>query len=605
MTDQSGAPAPLPADLPRATLWRWTGWFGISNAAIFLLVGLRYLFATQLPDDSLAWLYMVLASISQFAVLGTLPLLLLSLPLVLVRAPRRWVSGAGIVIAAVSLTLLILDTNIFAQYRYHMSGLTVAIFETSTWFFAAVVLLSMLVFETLLAGIIWRYCIGPRRGKPGVWLATVLVSGALVGQGIHIWSDATAYVPVTSFTRVLPLYFPLKAKRRMVQLGLMDEAEMERRRSSNMARLPDAGQLRYPLKPLQCAIPEQLPNIVFIVVDAMRRDQISAELTPTIAAFAGESLDFQNHYSGGNSSRMGFFSMFYGLPSTYWQSFYSAQRPPEFMRLVNEAGYTMGLFSGVGFGSPSQIDRTVFALNQDQLQNVAVGDDVASTLAVTENFTRWFDGVAGQEPFFGFVYFDAGSDLPPPPGVDESLLSEAQAVQAGYRRGLQLADGEIAKVLAELEAAGVTDNTLVILSSDHGYEFDELGLGYIGHASNYSRYQLGSTLMLRWPGKAPQAFTHRSAHQDLPVTLLQEFFGCDNEPADFASGKSLFDTSDWSWMVAGSYNSHAIVQPDKVVVTYPGGLVEVLGADYKPAAGVSIDGDVAQDVMLEMRRFYQ
>ncbi|MDG1462181.1 MAG: hydrolase, partial [Gammaproteobacteria bacterium] len=149
------------------------------------------------------------------------------------------------------------------------------------------------------------------------------------------------------------------------------------------------------------------------------------------------------------------------------------------------------------------------------------------------------------------------------------------------------------------------DNTLVIIASDHGYEFDELGLGYLGHASNFSRWQLVSTLMMRWPGRDAAAFTHRSAHRDLPVTLLQEVFGCSNPPEDYASGKSLFDTDDWEWIVAGSYNSHAIVQPKKVVVTYPGGFIEVLGEDYLPAKDLGVDGELTQEVMLEMRRFYQ
>jgi uncharacterized protein len=583
---------------------RWTGWFGIANGAILLLIGSRYVFAIPLPSDALAWGYMAMASVSQFALLATLPLFLLCSPLVLFKARRRWVSGMGIIVGALLLTLLILDTNIFDQYRYHMSGLTIAIFETSTWFFAGIVFCSMLVFEFMLAGVVWQFCLQPQHGKTGVWLAVVLVSLGLTGQVVHVWADATSYVPVTQFTRVLPLYYPLKAKRSLMKFGLLDEAEMQRLRSINLAKIPDGGQLNYPLAPLQCSA-TALPNILFVVVDAMRRDHIAPELTPTLAQFATESLDFRNHYSGGNSSRMGFFSMFYGMPSTYWQTFYSAQESPVFMRQINSAGYQMALFSGVGFGSPSQIDRTVFADNQQSLQAVEGLDDAASIRAVTDGFTDWLAAYDRNSPFFGLLYFDPGSSWKAPAGVDESALSEAEVVHAGYRRGLRLIDAEVERVLAALDAAGVVDDTLVIIASDHGYEFDELGLGYIGHASNFSRWQLMSTLMLRWPGKEPMVYTHRSAHQDLPVTLLQEVFDCSNPPTEYASGKSLFDTVDWDWLVAGSYNAYAIVQPDKVVVTYPGGRTEVLDETYKPSNELTIDVPVVQDVMLEMTRFYQ
>ena len=94
--------------------------------------------------------------------------------------------------------------------------------------------------------------------------------------------------------------------------------------------------------------------------------------------------------------------------------------------------------------------------------------------------------------------------------------------------------------------------TLVIIASDHGYEFDELGLGNIGHGSNYGPWQLRSTLLMRWPGRKPQVYTHRSAHQDLPGTLLQEVFGCANPVSDYSSGGNLFDGKSWDWIIAGS-----------------------------------------------------
>ena len=102
-------------------------------------------------------------------------------------------------------------------------------------------------------------------------------------------------------------------------------------------------------------------NLLIILIDGLRPDGIAERQTPNIARFRSQSLDFENHFSGGNSSRMGIFSMFYGLPSTYWQSFYGLQREPVFMETVREQGYEVGLWSAVGFGSPSQIDRTVFA----------------------------------------------------------------------------------------------------------------------------------------------------------------------------------------------------------------------------------------------------
>jgi hypothetical protein len=108
-----------------------------------------------------------------------------------------------------------------------------------------------------------------------------------------------------------------------------------------------------------------------------------------------------------------------------------------------------------------------------------------------------------------------------------------------------------------------------------------------------------------WPGRAPQVFTHRSAHQDLPGTLLRELFDCTNPYTDYSSGGNLFDAQSWPWIVAGSYTSYAIVEPDKIVVNNPGGLVELLGPDYRPDPELQLDPQRIEDVMLEMRRFYK
>jgi len=605
MSTDSNAPPPLPAKVTRGTLLRWLGWFGLVNGVLFAVVGLRYLFAYVWPDDTLALLYVALTTVSHFAILATLPLWLLLLPLVLLWPQRKLLSGIAIVLAAIGLTLVVVDTTIFDQYRYHMSALTIAIFETSTWVLAAVTLLSVLGFQVMLAGIVWRKVLAPKKGRPGILIAIALFVCWLASQSIHIWADATSYVPVTQFTRVLPLYYPMKAKRRLVSLGLMDEAEMERRRVENQARIPESGQLNYPLAPLNCDADGPLPNMLFIVVDAMRRDQLSEQLTPAVMNFSRDALDFQNHYSGGNSSRMGFFSIFYGLPSTYWQSFYNSQKQPVLMEQVLASDYQLFLSSAVGFGSPSQIDRTVFAGVDGKLAAVPGKGYVETNQAVTREWTDWIASDRDNRPFFGFLYFDPGSDWPAADGTVDSGLNKAQAKEAGYQRGLQFIDNEIDTVLSALSRSGRADNTLVVLLSDHGYEFDENGLGYIGHASNFSPWQLKSVMMMRWPGRNPEVFTHRSAHQDIPGTLLSEVFRCDNPVSDYSSGATLFDRSDWEWIIAGSYNSHAIVQPDKYVVTYPGGLIEVLGEDYRPRKGLSLDGDVTQDVMLEMRRFYR
>ena len=586
----------------RGTLLRWIGWFGIANGAIFALAGLRYLLAFGIPETGIAMFYILLATVGHFALLGFLPLMLVLAPVALLIPRKSVVLTLGVVLMAFALTLLMLDGNIFAQYRYHISLLTAEIFAPSTWLFAGIILVVALLFQSVLAGNVWQR-VQTRRGRPGVWLAAGLVMVSLAAHGIYVWADAVGYMPITSFTRFLPVYYPMKAKRKLASLGWIDPQKVEQARLLQRARAPDAGQLRYPLAPLTCTAKDPLPDIQFILIDALRPDHVDPQHTPRIAKFAEEGQYFSNHYSGGNSSRMGIFSMFYGLPGTYWQAFHGVQMPPAVMDQLQANNYDIEAFSAVGFTTPAEIDRTVFAAVDPAHLHTSKAPDANSDS--TDAWEAWLQQRgASDRPFFSFLYFDPGKS-PVTLSADELQKGELAVKYASYVKGIAEVDKLVDRILARLDAREGKRDTLVIIASDHGYEFDDLGLGYTGHASNFGPYQLHSVLLMSWPGRAPQRFTNRSAHQDLPGTLLHDLLGCANPYSDYSSGGNLFDAKSWEWIVAGSYDSYAIIEPDKIVVNNVGGFIELLGPDYRPDPALRLDAGRIEDVMLEMRRFYK
>ena len=575
------------------------------------MVGLRYVFAFGMPGTNLTVIYMLTAFIGQFVLIGVLPMLVLVVPVVMVIPDKRYVLPIGIVLAAIVLSLVVLDANIFAQYRYHLSRLTVEIFEPSTWVFTGIFLIIFLVLQTLLAVNIWQR-VSRAKTYAGLWVGVVLVAVWVVGQSIHIWADATANSAVTSFNRFLPAYYPIKAKRRLAQLGWVDPQVVEQQRllrqAGGSARSDAASsQLRYPINELRCtgSKPES-PDVLFVLIDALRPDKISTETTPRIAKFAAESQNFLNHYSGGNSSRMGIFSLFYGLPSTYWQSFYELQREPLLMQQLRKSGYQVSAFSSVGFGSPAQIDRTVFSATQADALWAPDISELDKNGSITRQWVSWFaeQEADAMQPWFSFLYYDPGNAAAETAAM-QMKADSLEAKYASYMDGIKSVDRNVAVVLEELQVRHKKRDTLIIVASDHGYEFDELGLGYVGHASNFGEYQLRSTLLIDWPGKSPRLYSHRSAHQDLPGTLLADLLNCTNPLADVSSGGNLFSGTDWEWLIAGSYNSHAIIEPEQIIVTYPGGMIDLLGQDYRPASGRELNASRIEQALLEMRRFYQ
>ncbi len=594
----------------RRALYRWAGWFLTANAGLYLVVALRYLPAWSWPDSAVAAAYVPLAMLGQMTLLAVvLPFLVVG-PLIAVWPARRVVMPVAVLIVTLGLVLLVVDTNLFVERRFHLSLFTAVLFDTATWVFVGIVFVIALAFEALLAGTLHRWLASRNRPSGGRLLAATLTLCWLSSQGLHVWADAIGYSPVTRFTAMMPLYYPVSAKRTLARLGWLDEERVRQAHLLRRAAATASGDLNYPLRPLQCPGATGVPhNVLWILIDALRPDAIDPVTSPNVAAFREAGQSFANHWSGGNSSRMGLFSMYYGLPSTYWQDFYDIQRPPVLLDEFRRQGYTLMTSSAVGYGSPTLIDRTVFA-GVAGLKPESAASGVEKNRAVTGDWLQWLDARHATSPFFAFLYYDPpvteGSVAAGLPADDRYAANvQARTLWQQYRQGVHLVDGEVARVLAALDSAGLKDNTLVIITSDHGYEFDDYGLGYYGHAGNFGPWQLRATLLMRWPGKAAQVFEHRTSHMDLPATLLEGLLGCTNPPGDYSVGRNLFDGVSWDWIIAGSYHAHAIVEPDKVMVSEPGGFAEVLGTDYRPVADAHLDPQRIEETLRAMRRFYR
>jgi membrane-anchored protein YejM (alkaline phosphatase superfamily) len=593
----------------RRQVWRWLGWFIAANAGLCFLIGLRYLLVYHWPDSAAGMVYPPLAMLGNFALVTAFFMAVPCVPLLVIGPLRRSVMTVAVIVAALMLALLVLDTNFYAERHIHLSLLVAVLFEPATWIAGALVLAIALLFEAVFAGMLWRW-LAARARRGGRGIAIALVACWVLSQGMHIWADAVGYGAITRFTEAIPLYYPQTAKRALARLGLVDPERVRQARLMRRATHEEDGELHYPLAPLQCEAATQPLNVLWIVIDGLRPDAPDAALTPALIAFREQSQVFEDHWSAGNSSRMGAFAMFYGLPSTYFQSFYAAERPPVLMDQFRNTGYELFAADAVGFGSPTQMDRTVLAGVPDLRSGAGLGR-VGGNRKATREFVQWIGDRPGDKPFFAMLWYnhsdldigEAGPAVAPDGRYAANPLAAARWLR--YRRGLAVIDDEVAKALGALDRAGGAGETLVLVMGDHGFEFDDLGLGYYGHASNYARYQLQTPLWMRWPGREPRRYAHRSSHLDLPATLLQELFGCRNPPADYGVGHNLFEGRSWEWMIAGSYHSYAIVEPDRILVVRPGGLAEVLDSGYRLTGDATLDARLIGQAIDEMRRYYR
>jgi uncharacterized protein len=599
----------------RRRLLRWANWFALINTVILALIGVQYLWQYRAPmSPAVAWTYALVAYVGHMAALAYSPLLLL-IPVLLLLPRPRLVLPLGVVLSSALVAFLVLDTLVFAEQRYHLNVLTFRILEPITWAFLALYFLVALAIEAMLAVWVWRRTVLEDASRVG-WIVALVLGLCLVSSQLtHAAADPYFYVPVTAFDRYLPLYAPIKSNI-LVKLRLVDRSHArERAFVSALGGVSDKT-LNYPTEPLRCAPREPALNVLLVVIDGMRADALNATAAPRLSEFASTAVRFDSHYSGGNTSQTGMFSIFYGIPATYFDAFYALARPPVMMDTFRRYGYQLGLFSSSPLYRPVVgLDRTAFA----QIPNLRVETQVAATesarsalrdRALTGEWYEWLQRRDAGRPFFGFLYYNAAIAVEPPDGYPP-VAAEApggtpklRERHGRYLTAVHFVDSLVGGVLDDLVRRGLIDRTVVIVTSDHGIEFDETGLGFKGHGTAFTDYQLRTPLLLRWPGHAPKRVVRRTSHNDLAPTLLTELFGCSNPPSDYASGQSLFSDAEWEWLVEGSRTDHALIQPGRVIIAYAAGF-EVRDLQYHLIPSPSLSPDALRAALREMSRFYR
>ncbi len=596
---------------PRRRLFRWLAWFAAVNAALLGLVGLRYLWLYTALGRSVSWSYALVAYVGHMGALAFVPLLVLLLPVAALAPRARLVLPLGVVLASAGVALVVLDSLVFAENRYHLNVLTFSLLEPPTWAFLALYFLVALAIEAMLAGWVWQRTARPATGRIGRYLALGLAACFVTGHLVHAWAAAHYDGSVTAFTRYLPLYYGLRNAGLMMRLGLIDRAAARERGVGAALGRTAAGELNYPLAPMRCQARAPDLNVLLVVIDGMRADALTPEVAPKLSAFAHDALEFERHYSSGNSSRAGMFSLFYAIPATYFDEFASRTRSPVLMDVIRQHGYELGIFASSPLYRLVEMDRTAFAHVPNLRQETRKGDGSSGRdRALTGEWLEWLNRRDASHPFFGFLYYNTAVAVEPPENYHPTIPPPTHASPALqsrntlYLAAVHYVDALLGQVLDDLQRRKLLDRTVVIVTSDHGIEFDENRLGFKGHGTAYSDYQMRTPLVVRWPGRPPGKVDRRTSHNDIAPTLLTELFGCANPPSDYASGTSLFSGASWSWLVVASYREYAVVEPERVTVVFPAGY-EVRGPDYRLAPTQTPPRDALRAAMLEMSRFYR
>ena len=566
----------------RRGLLRWL-WL---NVCISLVVAHGFVTAAGLRPS---WQAMLYAHVAFAAAIFVVAVVLGGILAFLTILPGgSWVVlGLGPLLESSLLTFFWVDRAVFRMYRFHVGGLAwsaasipgslaeLGVWPTSLGWLGFVVAGTVAVEALALGWLAARRTAFPRptRPVPGWrWLIGGAVALVVLERAGLLAAERSGRREVVHMASLVPFY-----------PTLADEA---------WPRITSPAPVHGTLAPCPPPVVRFAPdaprwNILWIVLDSWRADAMTPDLTPTVWALGRQSAVFRSHTSGGNATRYGLVSMFYGLPASAWPQLEREGRSPPLLATLRARGWDLGLFTSIAL---PDILAGVFADVPEASRIAAPAGRAATkdhqTLSALEQFVA---APRAGRPFFAFVHF-ISTHLPYDPSCD--LPGTARSDRERYERAVRCADRLIARAVA---AVSLTD-TIVVVTADHGEAFGEEGR--YGHNAGFTLPQLRVPLVLHVPGRAATIVERPTSHHALPATLLQEL-GAEPPAAD-GIGQSLFSDAVSPWVFACNEDECAIHDAEGSV-TFSTGTRYPSGLEIRNPEGTrqSADGELGR------RRFAQ
>jgi arylsulfatase A-like enzyme len=183
--------------------------------------------------------------------------------------------------------------------------------------------------------------------------------------------------------------------------------------------------------------------------------------------------------------------------------------------------------------------------------------------AITDGFLAW-SGADTARPYFAFLnYYDAHHPYLPPAPYDRRFVPEGQPAfvpwdvddskikytpamlaEAGnaYDGAISYLDAEVGRLLDSLAARGQLDNTIVVVTADHGEHLGEHGL--TSHGNSIYRPVLQVPLLIRYPARVPSGLrvSAPTTLRDIGATALDLAGIAPAEPWPGASLRAAWDS---------------------------------------------------------------
>ena len=307
------------------------------------------------------------------------------------------------------------------------------------------------------------------------------------------------------------------------------------------------------------------PNLVVVSLDTLRADRMSLyghdrPTTPRLDAFAADALVFDAAWSNGAYTLPSHMSLFTGqVPSVHGVQGAGLRRDPGRSPLLAEVlaarGWTTAAFTGGGFVNPTfgfgagferygTLDPLVNTGSAKLRADLAGVPNVDLELLQENELAvalDWLEDHADESVFL-FLHTYAAHQFDPWPrhadalGLEGELADDARSLELLYNGGeggtpdefarlldwydatVLQADEGVGRLVDTLERLDLVDDTIVIVTSDHGKELGEHGA--VGHGHALYEEMVRVPLLVHVPPALAAGTPFAPGRSAVPVSLV-------------------------------------------------------------------------------------
>lgn len=305
-------------------------------------------------------------------------------------------------------------------------------------------------------------------------------------------------------------------------------------------------------------------NVVILTVESLRADQLRAyggnrDVMPAVDALANQGRVFLNTYaqsSHTNYATITPLSSHYPLRSA---TAYTYPKNPTYPRVLiydvlKSLGYRTAIFSSsnenwggmINYLETGSLDRFIHAANSKKPTYLMQADAGFAIWArktqhagsLDDRFTvdeaiQWIDGLGDASFFVAVNLQNSHIPYPVPPQFPRRFgpakldftirfahfpKEKIQTVKDVYADSLAYVDSQIARLVQYMKEKNKWENTLIVVTGDHGQAFYEHG--FASHASAVFDEVMKVPLIVRAPGLAAGVEIRLAQHVDIAPSVI-------------------------------------------------------------------------------------